>query len=952
MDTKAGKTRRRLFLLKIDLPAILALLLFAGLIFIYLIPGFEKVMMERKRNLIHEMTSSAYSLMEYYHSLEQQELMDEEKAKEAARSAINAIRYGSEQKDYFWITDQHPTMVMHPYRPELNGADLSNYRDSRGKTIFVDFVKAVSSGGESYVDYMWQWNDDSTRIVPKLSYVRLFEPWGWIIGTGIYIDDVRTEIRRIEYRALIISGSIGLLIVVMLLAMAGQSHRIEEQRSRAEEELKKSRELYQTLAEAASEGVLIWSVQGLQANKTLLSWLGFTSEELADRSLNQVLTFPGFPVPADAAGLYEELNMRRHAECVLSRKNGELLKVHADFSRIMLGTLQAVLVVLRPAESVVSRGSITTSSVLLKNTGTGFFRTTWGRKNRFLYASEPCIKMLGYSGFQELLPLGIETFFADHSQLKAFRQALASREDITEREVLLRRKSGDLIHALVSVTVVSEANETWCEGSIEMLSASGMEDAAIPAGLEEYSAAYVMEMPVASVMRPVHSVPANTPASQCIAALKESGSPYAVIVNTKLEMVGVVDAGTLAFRLSKGGSAETEIFRWMNPPAETVHPLTRVADAFGRLNANAWKVLVVKDSDGEMMGMLGLCELTGAFALSTKVLFDEIGSAGTPEALRTSFLNGRKIAISMIAGKADPYAVSHWFSSVADAIAQRIAGLCIAEAGAPPCKFAFIQTGSAGRMEQTLLTDQDNAIIIEDLEESRAAEAGEYFLLLGKRINSMLDSIGFTLCKGNNMAGNPRWCVPLATWKKTFSGWISSPGPEELLEVSIFFDFRFCHGNRELCDNLRDHVQSGLKTNDIFFHHMTMAWKPFNPSPVVDSGTKADLKRILMPLTGLVRMYGLKYGMKGLSTPDRIAELHARGGISSQLLRDVLTAWKDLTTLRLRHQADCIRQGKEPDNLVDTEAGGAAMRYITERAVTAIRELMLKAGQDFYTDVL
>ena len=79
-------------------------------------------------------------------------------------------------------------MVVHPYSPELNGKDLTDFRDSNGKAIFVEFVKAVSSTGDSYVDYMWQWNDDSTRNVPKLSYVRLFEPWGWIIGTGIYTE--------------------------------------------------------------------------------------------------------------------------------------------------------------------------------------------------------------------------------------------------------------------------------------------------------------------------------------------------------------------------------------------------------------------------------------------------------------------------------------------------------------------------------------------------------------------------------------------------------------------------------------------------------------------------------------------------------------------------------------------------------------------------------------------
>ncbi len=222
MNNMPTRVKRR-FLLKIDLPALLAFILFAGMIFLYLIPAFERVMMDRKRNLIHEMTSSVYSLLEHYHSMETDGLLDSLAARAEAKSAINAIRYGEDLKDYFWITDMYPRMIAHPYRPDLNGKDLTDFRDSMGKAIFVEFVRAVSQGGESYVDYMWQWNDDSARIVPKLSYVRLFEPWQWVVGTGIYIEDVRTEIRRMEMRALLISGVFGIVILALLLAISRQS---------------------------------------------------------------------------------------------------------------------------------------------------------------------------------------------------------------------------------------------------------------------------------------------------------------------------------------------------------------------------------------------------------------------------------------------------------------------------------------------------------------------------------------------------------------------------------------------------------------------------------------------------------------------------------------------------------------------------------------------------------
>ena len=123
--------------------------------------------------------------------------MTREQAQREAAARIELLRYGDEGKDYFWITDMHPTMVMHPYLPELDGQDLTNYEDQRGKTLFVAFVEAVRENGSGFVDYYWQWKDDPDRIVPKLSYVEEFEPWQWVIGTGIYIEDVNAAIARV-----------------------------------------------------------------------------------------------------------------------------------------------------------------------------------------------------------------------------------------------------------------------------------------------------------------------------------------------------------------------------------------------------------------------------------------------------------------------------------------------------------------------------------------------------------------------------------------------------------------------------------------------------------------------------------------------------------------------------------------------------------------------------------
>ena len=163
-------------------------------------------------------------------------------------------------------------------------------------------------------------------------------------------------------------------------------------------------------------------------------------------------------------------------------------------------------------------------------------------------------------------------------------------------------------------------------------------------------------------------------------------------------------------------------------------------------------------------------------------------------------------------------------------------------------------------------------------------QVNKYFLSLGKKVNTMLAAAGYHLCKGDNMAGNPKWCQPIETWKNYFSEWIRTPGPSELLDVSIFFDFRFCYGDASLCEELRDCVKRSLRTNDIYFYHMSLAWKQFAPSQSMLAEEKTDIKRILMPLTGIIRLYALKHGLDSLATLDRILDLHRGKHIDGKLL--------------------------------------------------------------------
>ncbi|MCP4374231.1 MAG: chemotaxis protein [Deltaproteobacteria bacterium] len=119
--------------------------------------------------------------------------------KEEIAKYVGGIRYGPENKDYFWINDMHPKMIMHPYKPQLNGKDLSQSKDPNGKRLFVEFTKVCREKGEGFVDYYWP-KYDADEPQPKLSFVKLFKEWDWVVGTGVYIDDIEkiVNIKRIE----------------------------------------------------------------------------------------------------------------------------------------------------------------------------------------------------------------------------------------------------------------------------------------------------------------------------------------------------------------------------------------------------------------------------------------------------------------------------------------------------------------------------------------------------------------------------------------------------------------------------------------------------------------------------------------------------------------------------------------------------------------------------------
>jgi len=182
------------------------------------------ILAERQAN-VKQAVETAYGIVEHYHREETSGKLPRAEAQKYAMTALKTLRYGG--NEYFWINDMQPRMIMHPIKPELDNKDLSANKDPSGKHLFVEFVNVVKARGEGSVDYLWP-KPGSDKPVPKVSYVKGFAPWGWIVGTGVYVDTVDATVRNraIEFAlgAIVLSAillGIGVVIARGMLRQLG-----------------------------------------------------------------------------------------------------------------------------------------------------------------------------------------------------------------------------------------------------------------------------------------------------------------------------------------------------------------------------------------------------------------------------------------------------------------------------------------------------------------------------------------------------------------------------------------------------------------------------------------------------------------------------------------------------------------------------------------------------------
>ena len=173
-----------------------------------LMPYIRGLVMTGKQDSVRFLVEEASTVLSSYQKEVEAGSLTIEDAQKQASERIAAMRYDG--TNYLWINDLGPKMVMHPIKPELNGTDLSENKDPNGKAFFVEMAKICKEKGKGFVNYAWT-KPGNSEPAPKISYVELYQPWGWVVGSGIYVDDVDADMRKVE-----IAIGIGLLVVLGL----------------------------------------------------------------------------------------------------------------------------------------------------------------------------------------------------------------------------------------------------------------------------------------------------------------------------------------------------------------------------------------------------------------------------------------------------------------------------------------------------------------------------------------------------------------------------------------------------------------------------------------------------------------------------------------------------------------------------------------------------------------
>jgi len=957
------------FLVRIIFPTALTIALFSLTFFAVIIPKIETISLERKKEMIRELTNSAWNILAKLHSDEQNGQLTRDEAQHMAIEQIRNLHYGQEMKDYFWVNDMTPRMIIHPYRLDLTGADLSEYTDSSGEKIFVKFVEIVESQGSGYAQYMWQWKDMEDRIEPKISYVKGFEPWDWIIGTGIYIDDVKKEIKALTHDMLGIILVILLIIALLLGSMIRQSYTTLKRQQLADQALRVSEEKYRTLVESAGQGMLM-ALEGrfMYANQTVARLLEYAQDDFNDMPVEEIFPkTPHRPGPQHIHDLMSGRTIPASFETRLQTKTGEDRDVILSASTISINNRSGFIAVVtditkRKQDEQAMGLQAETCKDLMHNLNVGIFRRTVGRQSRLIEANPAMLGLFRFSGKKDFLERPLSQWYCspeDRKHCESEFQKIGPKREIVR---LRRGDETEFTACIQGVTRQNAATGALCfDGVIEDVTQSqSMEDNRVKLLSEMQTALIFFNQALSTIdLQPLITCPVRATVSEAVAIMNAARDNVVVIGDETDRFVGVLTDRDIKKCVTGTKTIEDcSVERIMSRPILSMPLQSHIFEAWQFMMHNNISHLFVTNDEEQLVGYVNSRDIASIQKYSPAVLLLEIQHAKDPEEVISRNKALPHLITTLIGSGAKPRNINSFTTIIIDTVLQKLIEFAETKLGPAPARFAFIVFGSEGRREQTLKTDQDNAVIYADVAPEAEQTAHAYFLELGRLVCTWLDRAGYPYCEGDNMAQNPMWCQPLAVWKRYFSQWVHNGSADDLLKAKIFFDFRCAHGDMALAQDLREHLNVITEKTPRFFQMLARNVLPlslpiglfgnFVVESVGDKQKAFDIKMCMMPIVDFARIYALQHQVNATNTLERLRRLHARNVLTRQNYLEIVQAFNYLMQIRLQCQADDILSGKSvPDNYVSPHKLSYIEQKLLKEIFTQIKHFQSKLSYVF-----
>ncbi|HIP52564.1 MAG TPA: cyclic nucleotide-binding/CBS domain-containing protein [Chromatiales bacterium] len=421
-----------------------------------------------------------------------------------------------------------------------------------------------------------------------------------------------------------------------------------------------------------------------------------------------------------------------------------------------------------------------------------------------------------------------------------------------------------------------------------------------------------------------------------------------LLVMDKGKLVGIITDRAFCTKVAANRlDLDLPVERIMTPNPVTIPPDTPASEALLLMARRNIRHLPVVDGE-KIIGMVTATDLIRYQSHNAIYLINEIYRAESIDALKVLSQQLPHTLVSLVRSSLTAYDIGHAISSVGEAITRRLLRMAEEQYGPPPLPYAWIVAGSLARNEQTVHSDQDNALILTD--EYNPERHDAYFERLSRFVCDGLHDCGYIYCPGEVMASNPKWRQPIAVWRKYFNDWIDSPQPKALMYASIFFDLRTLHDEDGLLKTLYGEVLEKTQSNTIFQAYMAanaLHYQPplglFRTFVLEKTGAEEKAlnmkKRGVVPITDLARVYALACGIDALNTQDRLEAAADAGALSKSGMQDLRDAFEFISTARLQHQAAKIERGEPPDHFVPPERLSSLERRHLKDAFEVVRTM-------------